>query len=41
MRRQLHVELKFYIHIDMLLLQESVHLFQSMVGQEDVRLCDW
>jgi len=24
-----------------LLLQESVRIFQSMVGQEDVRLSDW
>jgi len=35
MRRHLHVECKFYIHINMLLLQESVRIFQSMVGQED------
>ena len=41
MRRQLHVEFKFYIHINMLLLQESVCIFQIMVGQEDVHLCDW
>jgi len=28
MRRQLHVECKFYIHINMLLLQESVTHFK-------------
>jgi len=41
MRKQLHVQCKFYIHINMLLLQESVRIFQSVVGQEDVRLCNW